>query len=211
MTTDEKLDLILAQQSEILELLRPKQKKRDTRPAVRFEEWWAAYPKKINKAGCKEKWRSRNLDDIADIIISDTRTRRIYDAKWKEGFIPNSTTYLNQSRWESEIETRSLLPKTKAGAAADAIFGHETDIMDMGEASGALWCDVDESDIRRSHEQNNANRMGSEALRLSGPGRHESSRWLDGEVSSDATIASRKAQASQSNAQDLFGFTEAES
>ena len=47
MTTDEKLDLILAQQSEIFELLKPKQKKRDTRPAVRFDEWWAAYPKRI--------------------------------------------------------------------------------------------------------------------------------------------------------------------
>ena len=208
MTIEEKLDLILAQQSEILELLRPKKKNRDTRPAVRFEEWWAAYPKKINKAGCKEKWRSRKLDELADIIISDTKTRRIYDAKWKEGYIPNSTTYLNQSRWESEIETRTRSPKTKA--AADAIFGYETDIMDMGEAGSTLWCDVDESDIGRSHEQDNASRVGSEALRLSGPGHHESSRWLDGEVSADATSADRKAQASQSNAPDLFGFTEAE-
>lgn len=105
MTTDEKLDLILAQQSEILELLKPRPKKRDTRPAIRFDEWWSTYPKKINKAGCKEKWRSRKLDDLADIIISDTKTRTIYDTRWKEGYIPNSTTYLNQSRWESEIET----------------------------------------------------------------------------------------------------------
>ena len=147
MTTDEKLDLILAQQSEILELLKPKPKKRDTRPAVRFDEWWTAYPKKINKAGCRDKWRSRKLDDLADIIISDTKTRRIYDTKWKDGYIPNSTTYLNQSRWESEIETHSRLPKTKSGAAADAIFGSEADIMDMGETGSSLWSDVDESDI----------------------------------------------------------------
>ena len=72
---------------------------------IRFDEWWSTYPKKINKAGCKEKWRSRKLDDLADIIISDTKTRTIYDTRWKEGYIPNSTTYLNQSRWESEIET----------------------------------------------------------------------------------------------------------
>ena len=211
MTTDEKLDLILAQQSEILELLKPKPKKKDTRPAGRFEEWWTAYPKKINKAGCKDKWRSRKLDDIADIIISDTKTRRIYDAKWKEGYIPNSTTYLNQSRWESEIETRSRLSKNKAASAADAIFGYETDIMDMGEAGSSLWCDVDKPDIRRTHEQDNACRVGSAAIRLSGSGHHQSGGWMDGEVPTDATSADRKAQASQGHASDLFGFAETES
>ena len=211
MTTDEKLDLILAQQSEILELLKPRPKKRDTRPSVRFDEWWSAYPKKINKEGCKEKWRSRKLDDIADIIISDTRTRRIYDAKWKDGYIPNSTTYLNQSRWESEIETRSRLPKTKSGAAADAIFGSESDIMDMGQAGSAIWFAVDESDIGRTHEQDNEGRVVTEALSLSGQGHHESSGWMDGGSSTDASSADRKAKASKSNAQDLFGFTEAES
>ena len=211
MTTDEKLDLILAQQSEILELLRPKQKKRDARPAVRFDEWWSAYPKKINKAGCKDKWRSRKLDELADIIISDTKTRRIYDEKWKEGYIPNSTTYLNQSRWESEIETRPRLQKTKAGTAADAIFGYETDIMDMGEAGSSLWSDVDEPDSRRTHEQDNACRVGSEALRLSGPSNYESCGWMDGEVPTDSASACRKAHASKCNASDLFGFTETDS
>ena len=210
MTTDEKLDLIIAQQSEILELLKPRPKKRDTRPSVRFEEWWSAYPKKINKEGCKDKWRSRKLDDLADIIISDTKTRRIYDAKWKEGYIPNSTTYLNQSRWESEIETRSRLPKTKSGAAADAIFGCEDDIMDMGETCSALWSDVDESDIGRAHEQDNESGMGSEAIRLSGPAHHDGGGRMDGEVSSDSSSAGRNSQASKGNAQDLFGFAETE-
>lgn len=170
MTTDEKLDLILSQQAEILELLRPKKKKRDERPADRFEEWWGAYPKHINKKGCLEKWKARKLDEIADIIISDTRKRKIYDVKWKDGFIPNSTTYINQSRWESEIETRtrSNTAKSRSERVSDAIFGTEGDFMDMGQAGCSLRQYVDKPDSRRALEQNNESGMVCEALALQG-------------------------------------------
>ena len=106
--TEEKLDLILKQQEEILGYLRPQNKERKPRPAVRFEEWWKAYPtnRRVNKKGCLTKWKARKLDNIADIIIADTKARIMSDVQWLDGFIPQTTTYMNQSRWESEIDTQ---------------------------------------------------------------------------------------------------------
>lgn len=209
MTTDEKLNLIMEQQSEILELLRPKKKKRDERPSTRFEEWWGAYPKHINKKGCLEKWKARKLDEIADIIISDTRTRKIYDAKWKEGFIPHSTTYLNQSRWESEIETRTRSDKAKSRSerVSDAIFGPDGDFMDLGQAGGPLRQYVDKPDSRRALEQNNESGMVCEALVLQGRKYTGNNRKLDGDISTDSAGADTEIKASKSNAYDLFSVT----
>lgn len=212
MTTDEKLDLILSQQTEILELLRPKKKKQDSRPAVRFEEWWKAYPKHINKSGCLEKWKARKLDEIADIIISDTNTRKIYDVKWQEGYIPNSTTYLNQSRWESEIETRTRSAKSKSRSerVSDAIFGPEDDCMDLGQAGGSLRTAMDQPDIRRQVEQDHKGRVVCEAITLSGQGHRESDRRMDGRIPTNTSCAYSEAEADEFCTQDIFSFTEAE-
>lgn len=42
---------------------------------------------------------------MVDALIDDVRTRASQDAKWLDGFVPNPQTYLNQDRWEDEINT----------------------------------------------------------------------------------------------------------
>jgi hypothetical protein len=70
-----------------------------------FEAFWVAYPSgsRVDRKACLKKWKDRNLDAIAPQIMSGL-------AAWKESsrwtkddgqFIPNSTTWLNQSRWET--------------------------------------------------------------------------------------------------------------
>ena len=76
------------------------------RCASRFDEFWDEYPKKIEKKKAKQKWKSRNLDCIADQIIEDIKTRKAKDRKWLDGYIPNPTTYINGDRWEDEIQER---------------------------------------------------------------------------------------------------------
>jgi hypothetical protein len=71
----------------------------------RFNEWWKEYPKKVGKKTCKEIWKRRKLDTLADTIIADTQSRPKLCAKWRAGYIQNPTTYLNGDRWEDDYET----------------------------------------------------------------------------------------------------------
>ncbi|RME80440.1 MAG: hypothetical protein D6775_16145, partial [Caldilineae bacterium] len=61
---------------------------------------------------------------MADMLIADVKRRMAHDRKWIEGYIPNPLTYINQNRWEDEIEpvirpVRQESPKRKAMTAAD--------------------------------------------------------------------------------------------
>ncbi len=66
----------------------------------RFSEFWDLYPstRKVNKKTCLERWANKNLDAIADEVIS--YVKKMKDTKsWKDGFSPAPLTLLNQERW----------------------------------------------------------------------------------------------------------------
>jgi hypothetical protein len=71
----------------------------------RFNDFWKAYPKKRKKADARKKWKAKNLDSIADRIIADVQERLSRDKRWRDGYVPDPTTYINGERWEDEIET----------------------------------------------------------------------------------------------------------
>lgn len=71
--------------------------------STEFEKWWAEYPKKVKKKTAREIWMRKKPD--ADILIADVQNRIANDRRWLEGFTPDPTTYLNQERWDDELET----------------------------------------------------------------------------------------------------------
>ena len=64
-----------------------------------FDEFWKAYPRKLNKKKAQSIWKSRKLDRRAELIIGDVLERAEHHAQWKKGkeFIPHPTTYLTRS------------------------------------------------------------------------------------------------------------------
>ncbi len=68
-----------------------------------FNNFWDLYPSKKAKKKCLEIWKRRKLDAIADEIINKLKNQIENEEQWKNGFIPNPTTYLNQDRWNDEI------------------------------------------------------------------------------------------------------------
>ena len=70
-----------------------------------FEAFWAAWPSgyKIGRKAAQAKWRSLRLDALAQTIIADVQRRQQEDRGWRDGFIPNPLTYLNQARWQDDI------------------------------------------------------------------------------------------------------------
>lgn len=75
-----------------------KQKELDT-----FESFWEAYPSKKAKKKAFEIWKRKQLWCLADEIIEKVKNQSENEKQWREGYIPNPTTYLNQERWQDEI------------------------------------------------------------------------------------------------------------
>jgi uncharacterized protein YdaU (DUF1376 family) len=85
--------------------IREKNKNTSSAEPTRFGEFWSLWPaskRKVGKAVCEKKWAARDLDSLADQILSHVRTMKETD-QWKEGFEPAPVTYLNQSRWQDDL------------------------------------------------------------------------------------------------------------
>lgn len=84
--------------------------------SVFFEQFWTLYPVKKSKKTCLQKWKRLGLDKIADKILQKIEQQKLNDKSWLAGFIPHPMTYINQERWNDEIDiqTRGGTGKRKA-------------------------------------------------------------------------------------------------
>lgn len=80
-----------------------------------FEQFWQAYPKRVGRKPCEQKWKSKKLDALATRIIKDVLLRKQKDSSWQRGYVPNPLTYLNQERWEDELQ--EVVTRDAAGIA----------------------------------------------------------------------------------------------
>ena len=67
-----------------------------------FEMFWDKYPKKTDKKKAKEKFLK--LDSELFNTIMYALDYQIQSTQWKEGYIPNPTTWINGERWEDKLE-----------------------------------------------------------------------------------------------------------
>jgi hypothetical protein len=72
---------------------------------ARFPDFWSAWPKGYKKAKpkCLQIWKRKKLDGKADALIADVSDRLGRDENWRQGYIPNPSTYLNQERWNDDV------------------------------------------------------------------------------------------------------------
>lgn len=70
----------------------------------RFMEWWGSYPmRRVDKDKCEKKFEKFS-EEVQLQIIADTKKRVLEDDKWKKGFVPMTSTYLNNKKWEDDYE-----------------------------------------------------------------------------------------------------------
>src|SRR3546814_8174601 len=81
---------------------------RDKSHVDRFDEFWAAYPRKEgSKAKTKASWVRQKLDGQADQIIAAVADRALNDIGWEQRqFIPHALTYRSE---EHTYELQALL------------------------------------------------------------------------------------------------------
>lgn len=77
-----------------------------------FDEFWAAYPKRIGKANAEKAWRKLGCSKLAPQILVSVRNCKVSPDWTKEAgqFIPHPATWLNRRGWEDE-----LLPRSNGG------------------------------------------------------------------------------------------------
>ena len=85
--------------------------------ADRFRQFWTAYPKKVKRKDTQRVWQAKRLNALADRLLVDVQERLKSDRRWKEGFIPDPTTYLRGERWNDEID-RSVPHETNRKLSA---------------------------------------------------------------------------------------------
>lgn len=72
-----------------------------------FEKFWKAYPKKTGKSICQRKWKQINPSpQLVESMLTAIENQK-QSEQWKKEhgqYIPNPHTWLNQGRWEDEVE-----------------------------------------------------------------------------------------------------------
>lgn len=71
-----------------------------------FTEFWKAWPsgpRKVGKQQCLNKWAKYGCANNASQITAHVEAMKA-SKDWQAGFIPMPLTYLNQQRWEGQLE-----------------------------------------------------------------------------------------------------------
>jgi len=74
-----------------------------------FDLFWSKYPKKVAKDKCKDKFLKLKQPEIEKIL--STIDAYVAHKPFETYNHPNPETYLNQKRWEDDIEVKTLKPK----------------------------------------------------------------------------------------------------
>jgi len=63
-----------------------------------FDEFWKAYPKdhRVGKGKCQKLWQSKK-PDLEKVLMAISISQN--KEQWIKGFVPNSTTWLSQERY----------------------------------------------------------------------------------------------------------------
>lgn len=77
-----------------------------------FDSFWSAYPKKVGKPAAIKAFRSARINGHLPDVLADIEDKAGSEAWTKAGgqFVPNPATYLNQRRWEDQIDAAKSDP-----------------------------------------------------------------------------------------------------
>ena len=87
-----------------------------------FHIFWQAYPRKVGKRACQRIWeRVYSTLPTVDILV-DILAKQSEEYGWDQSdnrkFIPHPTTWLNQGRWEDELDPQTTCEFTLSKRAS---------------------------------------------------------------------------------------------
>jgi hypothetical protein len=99
-----------------------------------FNEFWSLFPRRVSKRTAQKAWDKETKQTAPEVIISGLRRQLPYLASRDVQFIPHASTWLNQGRWEDEVQQ----PQRNNGrrSIADAARSFITSQDSRGDAFG---------------------------------------------------------------------------
>ena len=86
-------------------------------PDPAFVEFWKAYPSKVGKGAAEAAWRKAPINGHLPEVLAAIEAQR-HSKKWTADggkYIPNPATWINQRRWEDQLEVQiAPQPRTLA-------------------------------------------------------------------------------------------------
>lgn len=98
-----------------------------------FDAWWAGYPKKVGKEAARKAFAK--VKAPLDTLVAAVEAQKKSEQWQKENgrFIPNPATWLNQGRWEDELDTSLTTAEASAPAEPAGM------VKVMGEDGRTHW------------------------------------------------------------------------
>jgi len=88
-----------------------KNSKEENNTVEDFDTFWSAYPVKKGKGAAEKSWQKLSPDLQTVIIAIEAQKQSDQWTKDKGKFIPYPATWLNQKRWEDEVEVTNTSTK----------------------------------------------------------------------------------------------------
>ena len=101
----------------------PKTKKKTCDYSPDFESFWQEYPKKIGKGAAYKSWKKVDISNgmVKKILSAVSLQKKTEDWVKDNGrFIPHPSTWLNQARWDDEVE--SMQSSSVGRDACESLF-----------------------------------------------------------------------------------------
>ena len=73
-----------------------------------FDEFWAAYPHRVQRRTAETAFRRALRRTSLPIILAGIDNAKRFSRKWRDGFLPNPATWLNADGWLDEHGHPSL-------------------------------------------------------------------------------------------------------
>ena len=71
-----------------------------------FDLFWQAYPKRVGKDAARKAFEKRKPnEELVQAMVKAIGQQQKTDS-WIKGFVPNPATWLNDGRWQDEVEVR---------------------------------------------------------------------------------------------------------
>lgn len=115
-----------------------KTKKEETDKEGLFSQFWAAYPKKKDKARAHDKFiRIKNLPAVFPKIMQALAQQK-KSRQWQDmQFVPYAKTWINGERWNDEPDEKPPVPSSSSGVRRPTV-GNETEAQRRARAAAGL-------------------------------------------------------------------------
>lgn len=69
-----------------------------------FNEFWSLYPRRVSKRTAQKAWDKETRQTAPEVILAGLRRQLPYLTSKDPQFIPHASTWINQARWEDEVQ-----------------------------------------------------------------------------------------------------------